>query len=115
MEDLKTQAGYGVNYLRYLVDEKEGKVFCLVEAPDADAARPVHQEAHGLVAYEIDEVQEGSKGGRDKAAPNADRGRVGTRRRPSSFVTVALAGRGASPHSPPKGDVYNNTPNSIVP
>ena len=36
--DLKTQARYDVNYLRYWVDESAGKIFCLVEAPDADAA-----------------------------------------------------------------------------
>ena len=38
----------------------EGKVFCLVEAPDAEAANTVHREAHGLVADQIFEVQEGS-------------------------------------------------------
>ena len=36
--DLATQAPYGVNYLRYWVDEEAGKIFCLVEAPDAEAA-----------------------------------------------------------------------------
>ena len=36
------------------------QIFCLVEAPDADAAATVHREAHGLVAEEIYEVQEGS-------------------------------------------------------
>ena len=36
--DLKTQARYGVDYKQYWVDEEHGKVFCLVEAPDADAA-----------------------------------------------------------------------------
>jgi Protein of unknown function (DUF4242) len=44
----------------YWVDGKHGKIFCLVEAPDADAAATVHREAHGLVAKEIYEVQEGS-------------------------------------------------------
>ena len=48
--DLATQAEYGVDYQRYWVDEAAGKIFCLVEAPDADAANKVHQEAHGLVA-----------------------------------------------------------------
>jgi hypothetical protein len=57
--DLKTQEAYGVKYLRYWVDEKEGKVFCLVEAPDAQAAMTVHREAHGLVANRIHEVIEG--------------------------------------------------------
>jgi Protein of unknown function (DUF4242) len=37
-----------------------GKVFCLVEASDADAAINVHREAHGLVADKIYPVVEGS-------------------------------------------------------
>ncbi|TMJ94390.1 MAG: DUF4242 domain-containing protein, partial [Actinobacteria bacterium] len=48
------------NYVRYWVDEKQGKVFCLVEAPNPEAAASVHREAHGLVADEIYEVSEGS-------------------------------------------------------
>jgi hypothetical protein len=60
MADLQTQEKYDVNYLRYWVDEKHGAVFCLVEAPSADAAADVHREAHGLVADDIFEVQEGS-------------------------------------------------------
>ena len=58
--DLEVQGRYGVSYLRYWFDEGTGKVFCLVEAPDAEAAHAVHREAHGLVADEITEVQEGS-------------------------------------------------------
>ena len=58
--DLATQDKYGVKYLKYWVDESDGKVFCLVEAPDAETASTVHREAHGLVADEIYEVQEGS-------------------------------------------------------
>ena len=58
--DLETQEQYGVSYQRYWVDEANGKVFCLVEAPDADAAITVHREAHGLVADQIYEVTEGS-------------------------------------------------------
>lgn len=57
--DLKTQDQYGVKYLRYWVDEVEGKVFCLAEAPDAETAARVHREAHGLVAQRIYEVREG--------------------------------------------------------
>ena len=41
-------------------DEGSGKVFCLVEAPNKEAAIAVHREAHGLVADEITEVQEGA-------------------------------------------------------
>jgi Protein of unknown function (DUF4242) len=58
--DLKTQEKYGVKYLRYWFDEGSGKVFCLVEAPNKEAANAVHREAHGLVADELVEVQEGS-------------------------------------------------------
>jgi hypothetical protein len=58
--DLRTQDRYGVSYLRYWVDEGQGKIFCLVEAPDADAAESVHREAHGLVADAIFPVAEGS-------------------------------------------------------
>jgi hypothetical protein len=56
--DLATQQGRGVEYKRYWVDEKAGKIFCLVEAPDADSAHAVHRDAHGLVADEIYEVSE---------------------------------------------------------
>ncbi len=58
--DLEKQDEHGVHYLRYWVDEKNGKVFCLVDAPDAEAANTVHREAHGLVADEIYPVAEGS-------------------------------------------------------
>lgn len=57
--DLATQAGYDVQYLRYWVDESDGKIFCLVDAPDAETANTVHREAHGLVAQEIYPVKEG--------------------------------------------------------
>jgi hypothetical protein len=58
--DLETQGRYGVNYREYWVAEAEGKIFCLVEAPDADAAISVHKEAHGLLADAIYQVSEGS-------------------------------------------------------
>lgn len=58
--DLATQGKYGVDYKQFWVDEQGTKVFCLVEAPDAEAANTVHREAHGLVADEIYEVSEHS-------------------------------------------------------
>lgn len=57
-KDLETQAVYGVEYKRYWVDERNGKIFCLVEAENADLANTVHREAHGLVADEIYPVSE---------------------------------------------------------
>lgn len=56
LADLDVQARYGVDYQRYWHNEKCGKAFCLVEAPNADAAMRVHKEAHGLVAEKIIEV-----------------------------------------------------------
>jgi peptidyl-tRNA hydrolase len=58
--DLEVQSKHGVNYLKYWFDEGTGKVFCLVDAPSKEAAVAVHKEAHGLVADDITEVQEGA-------------------------------------------------------
>lgn len=55
--DLEVQQKYGVNYLKYWINESCGKVFCLVDAPNAEAASHVHREAHGFVAEKIIEVQ----------------------------------------------------------
>lgn len=58
-KDVETQGQYGVDYQHYWVDEKAGKIFCLVDAPSAELAAQVHLEAHGLVADEIYEVTGG--------------------------------------------------------
>ncbi len=55
--DLEAQRKYGVEYRKYWVNENCGKVFCLVHAPNAEAASQVHREAHGLVAEKIIEVE----------------------------------------------------------
>ena len=60
LADLQAQGAHDVRYLRYWVDEEAGRIFCLVEAPTAQAAESVHREAHGLVADHIYRVQEGS-------------------------------------------------------
>ena len=36
--DVRVQGQYGVNYKQYWVDEADGKVFCLVDAPDKETA-----------------------------------------------------------------------------
>jgi Nickel responsive protein SCO4226-like len=58
--DVRIQDQYGVNYRHYWVDEEEGKVFCLVDAPDRDTAARVHREAHGLEAQTLFEVEQGA-------------------------------------------------------
>jgi Protein of unknown function (DUF4242) len=60
MADLQTQDRFGVRYLRYWVNEPQGKVFCLIDAPSAEAAAAVHREAHGLLADDVFLVEEGS-------------------------------------------------------
>ncbi|HEX6763926.1 MAG TPA: DUF4242 domain-containing protein [Polyangiaceae bacterium] len=57
-QDLATEAKYGVDFKAYWVDEKEGKIYCLAEAPSAEAAAAVHKAAHGLLANKIMEVTE---------------------------------------------------------
>lgn len=54
--DVKAQDQYGVQYVKYWVNEESGKVFCLCDAPSAEAATTVHRQAHGLVAERIIEV-----------------------------------------------------------
>lgn len=56
LADLDVQTRHGVDYQRYWHNEKCGKAFCLVQAPNAEAAMRVHQESHGLVAEKIIEV-----------------------------------------------------------
>lgn len=58
--DLAIQGDYGVDYKSYWVDEANRKIFCLVEAPDAEAAIAVHRASHGLVADKIFPVVEGA-------------------------------------------------------
>jgi hypothetical protein len=58
--DLAVQEAHGVQYKEYWFNEVTGRVYCLVEAPNAEAAHAVHREAHGLVADSIEEVQRGS-------------------------------------------------------
>lgn len=57
--DLRVQDKYHTRYINYWLDIEEGKIFCLVEAPDAETAHSVHREAHGLVADEIFAVEQG--------------------------------------------------------
>jgi hypothetical protein len=59
-KDLAIQERYGVRFLRYWFDETTGKVFCLSEAPSADAVGSVHRHSHGLLADEVVQVAEGA-------------------------------------------------------
>ena len=58
VKDLAVQGDFDVDYRSYWVDEEGGTIYCLVEAPSAEAAATVHKEAHGLVADDIIEVHD---------------------------------------------------------
>ena len=58
-KDLEVQAKYSVKYLRFWYDLSTERAFCLIEAPNKEAAIAVHREAHGMLADEIIEVTEG--------------------------------------------------------
>ena len=55
-KDLEIQEQYRVKFRTYWYDEHSCTAFCLVDAPDKEAAQAVHREAHGFVAEEIMEV-----------------------------------------------------------
>jgi Protein of unknown function (DUF4242) len=59
-KDLEVQDKHGARCLHYSYNQNRATVFCLFEAPSAEAADAVHQEAHGLTADEIIEVKDGS-------------------------------------------------------
>ncbi len=58
-KDLEIQGEHNVDYREFFVDEENGKIYCLVEAPDPESANRVHSLSHGLVAQEIHEVKQG--------------------------------------------------------
>jgi hypothetical protein len=65
--DLEVQARYGVRFVRYWYDEKTGKVFCLSEAPNAEAVAEVPAEPEAEAPAEPEaEPSEPESPGEDK-------------------------------------------------
>lgn len=58
-KDLAVQEKYNVNFINYWLDEKEGVIMCLSEAPDSASVINTHKEAHGLTPHEISQVKQG--------------------------------------------------------
>ena len=54
--DLAVQAKHGVRYHTYWFDPENGSVFCLAEGPSRQAVEDVHEEAHGLLASTVLEL-----------------------------------------------------------
>lgn len=59
VKDLATQGKYDVSFIKYWVDEAQGKVYCLAEAPDSASVYHTHKEAHGLVPDLVELVTDG--------------------------------------------------------
>lgn len=55
-EDIKIQDDYGCRCMTYWVDEDRDSAFCLIDAPDKEAVRKMHDRAHGLIPHEIIQV-----------------------------------------------------------
>lgn len=58
-KDLAVEGKYNVEFIKYFVDEAEGKVYCLSKSPDAHSIYQTHKEAHGLLPNHIMEVSGG--------------------------------------------------------
>jgi hypothetical protein len=52
-KDLAVESEFGVRFINYWVDEVNGEVLCLSEAPNPDAIRETHRRAHGLLPTSI--------------------------------------------------------------
>lgn len=56
--DVLLEEAYGCKCMTYWIDEERGKVFCLIDAPDKEAVTQMHHQAHGLIPFNIIEVDD---------------------------------------------------------
>jgi hypothetical protein len=68
-KDLAVQGKHGVKFLKFWVDEKKGKIYCLASANDAQAINKAHKEAHGLLAGTVCPVSGGKEAKEIKGKP----------------------------------------------
>jgi hypothetical protein len=59
-KDLAVEKKYGVDFMKFWVDEEKGLVYCLSTASDSESVRKTHAEAHGLLPDHIYEVTDGT-------------------------------------------------------
>jgi class 3 adenylate cyclase len=91
--DLAAQAPYNVKYLRWWFNQELGSIYCLVQAPSAEAAVEVHKHAHGLVADEIIPVEQGEVDdllGPDERGPAVREDPPGTISADTAFRTIVF-------------------------
>ncbi len=72
--DLEIQDEFGVKFMTYWFDEDRNAGFCLIDAPDAETAKRVHEASHGNVPEDIIAV--------DMSAVEAFLGRITTAAHP---------------------------------
>lgn len=60
LRDLAVQDQFGVRFLTYWFDDQRQTAFCLAIAPDRDAVEGVHRASHGIMPYQIIEVDKGT-------------------------------------------------------
>ena len=53
VQDLLIQDKYSCKCMTYWIDEMKESAFCLIEAPDEQAVRDLHNDAHGLMPHQI--------------------------------------------------------------
>lgn len=58
MEDLAIQDQFGVQQLKYWVNEDAKTIFCLMKGPDKESCHQVHLKSHGNTACNIIEVSD---------------------------------------------------------
>jgi hypothetical protein len=49
LQDLLVQAQYNCTCMTYWVDESKNSAFCLIDAPNPEAVKELHNKAHGLM------------------------------------------------------------------
>lgn len=54
--DLNIQEEFQCSCMTYWIDEANNSAFCLIEAPNENAVRELHKRSHGLMPYNIIEV-----------------------------------------------------------
>lgn len=55
-KDLEVQGKYSTKFVGYWADVERGSIFCLAEAPTAEAVKQVHNVAHGQLPSQIIEI-----------------------------------------------------------
>lgn len=60
-KDLAAEKQFGVDFIKYWVDEANGDVYCLSSSPDTASIRKTHALAHGLLPDQIYQVADGKE------------------------------------------------------